>query len=546
MYKVPKKFRGIKRFEQVLHVLAKYELGHFLEKVKLKKKSFKTKKKTARPVELRMILEELGGTFIKLAQLLSLRPDLIPKEYCDELSKLQDEVEPFAYEEVKHIIKAELKKPVSKLFKSFNKKPIAAASIGQVHVARLKNGKKVAVKVMRPGIKALIETDLEILEYLARHIKHHLKQNIIDPQEIFEEFKMYTENELDYLKEAQNIKLFYKSFKDDKKVKIPRVYDKLTTHRVLTMEFIEGTKISDILRHPKKYKQINKKKTADLLIQSSLKQIFINGIFHADPHPANIIVKGNTIGFIDFGIVGRIGRQLREKLGGLFISLINKDSEGLVKYFIKLNLVDTNVDVNSLKKDLSNTLGEYYDTSLDRIDMTMLFFKSLKVAKKHKIKVPKEFVLLGKAMVTLQGVGLELNPDFNLVHETRPFVKKLVKDKSKPSYILKRMARETQRFAEFVHDLPDESKKIYSTMEKADTSLESINADLRALTNEMRIETFRIVLGMIIAALVIGASLMYRSGSPLSNIFIVLAFVMLAFLFFSILKDNFKKKQNYN
>ena len=428
MFNIPKQFRGIKRFEQVLKVITKYELGHFLEKAKLKKRSFKLKKKMTRPIELRMILEELGGTFIKLGQLLSLRPDLIPKEYCDELSKLQDDIEPFSFEEVKHVIKAEFKKPINKLFKKFEKKPVATASIGQVHVARLKNNKKVAVKVMRPGIKALIHTDLEILEHLARLFKHHVKQNIVDPEEIFEEFKRYTENELDYLKEAYNIKRFYNNFKKERKIKIPRVYDKFTTHRVLTMEFVEGVEVRQILIHPKKYKRFNRKKISELIVYSVMKQIFIDGFFHADPHPANVLVKKDTIGFIDFGIVGKLDKELKEKMGLLFISLIHRDTNNLVKAFISLNLVDTDVDVNNLKKDLSDTLGEYYDTSLDRIDMAELFFKSLRVAKKHKIKVSRDFVLLGKALVTLQGVGIEFSPGFNLVQETHPFIEKLYKD----------------------------------------------------------------------------------------------------------------------
>ncbi|MBW2990392.1 AarF/ABC1/UbiB kinase family protein [Candidatus Woesearchaeota archaeon] len=543
MFKIPKQFHGIKRFEQVLGVVTKYELGYFLEKAKLKKRKLRLKKKQSRPVELRMIFEELGGTFIKLGQLLSLRPDLIPKEYCDELSKLQDDVEPFPYEEVNHVIKAELKKPVSKLFKSFNKVPVAAASIGQVHVARLKTGKKVAVKVMRPGVKALIETDLMILEYLARVFKHHVKQDIIEPEEIFAEFKRYSKNELDYLKEAQNIKKFYANFKNDKKIKIPKVYDKLTTHKVLTMEFIEGVKVSQILRNPKKHKRINKKKVSELIIQSVLKQIFIDGFFHADPHPANLIVKNNVLGFIDFGIIGKLDKELKQKLGYLFISLIHRNADEVVKSFISLNLVDSDVDVNGLKKDLGNTLGEYYDTRLDKIDMVDLFFKSLRIAKKHKVKIPRDFVLLGKALVTLQGVGIELNPGFNLVKETKPFIDKLAKQRTKPSYVARRLFQETERFAEFVQTLPDESKKVYKTIEKADTALEEINTDIKTLTLEIRRETWRVIMGILIAALIIGVSLTYRTDAWLSNLFLILAFIILAYLLFSILRDGFRRKK---
>src|SRR4030042_1054576 len=416
MFNVPRKFRGIKRFEQVLHVLTKYELDYFLERAGLKRKGLFGKKKSARPVELRMIFEELGGSFIKLGQLLSLRPDLIPREYLYELSKLQDDVEPFSYEEVEHVIKAELKKPVKKLFRSFEKKPVASASIGQVHVAKLKSGKKVAVKVMRPGIKTLVETDLEILDYFARLFKHHVKQSIVDPEEIFAEFKRYTENELDYLKEAHNIKHFYDNFRKDRKIRIPRVYGSLTTHRVLTMEFIEGVELKKIIMQPARHKRANTKEISRLLVESVMKQIFIDGFFHADPHPANILVRKNTIGFIDFGIVGRLDEELKEKLGFLFISLIQRNVDGVVSSLISLNMVESDVDAAALKRDIRDAIGAYYDTTIDRVDVAELFFRSISVARKHNIKLPSDLVLLGKALITLQGVGIMLNPGFNLIH----------------------------------------------------------------------------------------------------------------------------------
>jgi len=540
MFKIPKRFAGIKRFEQILKVIAKYELGFYLEKIGVKNKSLFSRKRVTRPIELRMMFEELSGSFVKLGQLLSLRPDLIPVEYCEELSKLQDSVEPFSYAEVEHVIKAELKKPVKKLFRSFDKKPIASASIGQVHLARLKSGKKVAVKVMRPGIKALMEEDLEILDYLSRLFKHHIRQELVDPEEIFSEFKEYTENELDYMKEACNIQKFYRNFKNNPKVKIPRVYESLTTHRVLTMEFIEGVELKKVISHPDKFKTYNMKKISGLIVDSVMKQIFIDGFFHADPHPGNILIKEKSIGFIDFGIVGRLNDELKEKLEMMFISLMHRDSSALVKCFISLNLVDDDVDEASLKKDLAGVLGEYYDTSLDRINMVDLFFKSLRVARKHSIKLPKDFVLLGKALLTLQGVGIELNPGFNLVRETAPFLSKLVKQKKKPTYILRRLAMETERIAEFVRGLPDESQKVFRTLEKADVALDTINKDIKGLISELRVESWRIVMGIIIASLVIGASLTYKTDAWMGKGLIILACLILLYLMFSVFKE--KKK----
>jgi ubiquinone biosynthesis protein len=563
MFNIPRRFAGIKRFEQILQVMAKYELGYYLEKASLKKKSLFSKRGMTRPVELRMMFEELGGSFIKLGQLLSLRPDLIPKEYCDELSNLQDDCEPFPYEEVEHVIKAELKKPVKQLFKSFEKKPLASASIGQVHVARLKSGKKVAVKVMRPGISALIASDLEILDYISRLFKHHIRQSIVNPEDIFAEFKRYTEDELDYVKEAHNIKLFYRNFKNDKTVKIPLVYEKLSTKKVLVMEFIEGTAIREMLHHPKQHVRLDKSKISQLIVNSVMKQIFIDGFFHADPHPGNIIIgkvsgsgkkkgkgrgkennKGVTIGLIDFGIVGRVDQDMKEKVGMLFISLMHGDIDGIVKSIICLNLVDDCVDANRLKNDINESLGQYYNTSVDKLDITDLFFKSINVAKKHNIKFPRDFVLLGKALVTLQGLGIELNPGFNIVHESQTFIGKLVKDKAKPTYIFNKLLKEAERFGDFVHELPDESRRIYKTIAKADVALDDINTDIRGLTAEIRTESWRIILGMIIAALVIGASLTIQIEPFISKSLIALASIMLLYLIYAIIRDDFRNRHS--
>lgn len=543
MFNIPRRFAGIKRFEQVLSVLAKHELGFFLERSGLKKKTFFAKKKTARPVELRMMFEELGASFIKLGQLLSLRPDLIPKEYCDELAKLQDDCEPIHYHEVEHVIKSELKQPVNKLFKSFEKKPIASASVGQVHVARLKNGKKVAVKVMRPGIKAIMETDLEILEYLARLFKHHVRQSLVDPEEIFEEFKRYSEDELDFMKEAHVIKLFHNNFEGDEKVSIPLVYERLTTKRVLTMQFLEGVEIKKIISHPGNYLDVDKKKLSQLIVNSVMKQIFIDGLFHADPHPGNVLFNKDKIGFIDFGITGRIDDEMKEKLGFLFISLLTKDSDGVVKALISLNMVDEYVDADSLKKEIIETLGAYYDASLDKIDMVQLFISGLSIARKHNIKLSRDYVLLAKTLLTLQGLSIELNPDFNLVRATHPFLVKLIKQKTSASEIFKNLTSETKMLAEFVHNLPKESKKVFKTVEKADLALDDINSDIRGLTREIRTESWRLIMALLVAAFVIGASLTYSTDAFMAKAFIALAAVILIYLLSTVFRDNLRKNR---
>jgi len=543
MFNIPRRFAGIKRFERILEVLSRHGLDFLLEKMNLKKRSFSTRKSFGHPVELRLLFEELGGSFIKLGQLLSLRPDLIPKEYCDELAKLQDSVAPFSYDEVEHVIKAELKKPISKLFRSFEKKPLAAASIGQVHVAYLKNGRKVAVKVMRPGIKALFENDLEIIDFISRQFKHYLKPKLFDPEEIFNEFKRYTENELDYLKEARNIRLFHDNSKGLKAIRIPAAHDELTTSRILVMDFVEGIELRRVLLEPGKYRSLDKKRLSETIVHYFMKQIFIDGLFHADPHPGNIIIDKDMVGLIDFGIVGRIDDAMKEKLGRFLIGVIDKDVDSMVQALISLDVVGSDVDANKLKHDLVDELGEYYDLGLDKIDLSVVFFKCLAIARRNHMRLSSDFVLMGKALITLRSVCLQLSPDFNIIEEARPFIKKLLSDKTKPSFIFKRLMSESARFAEFVHELPDQSRRMFRVVDKADIALDEINHDLSALTSAIKTESWRIMLGIIVASLIIAASATRAVDESMSRLFVWVAGAILVYLLFAIVRDNLRRQK---
>jgi ubiquinone biosynthesis protein len=543
MLVTPKRFAGMKRFEHILSVLSRHGLGYALEKMHLKKRTLFSRRKISRPVEVRMLFEELGGSFIKLGQLLSMRPDLIPKDYCDELSKLLDSFEPIPFAEVEHIIRSELKKPIKSIFKSFDQKPVASASIGQVHVARLKNGKKVAVKVMRPGIKSLYESDLEIMDYLARHLKHHYNPGLFDPEEIFAEFKRYTESELDYLKETHNIKVFGSHNQKDKKVFLPTVYDSLTTSRVLTMSFVEGIELNKVLIAPGSYKSINRKRVAEQLLSSFMKQVFIDGLFHADPHPGNILFSKGKIGFLDFGVIGRLDDEMKRKMGSLFIGLIEGDAAAVTKAMISLDLSSSEIDVASLRADITDALGEYYDTSLEKIDVAELFFKAIGLARKYHIRISRDYVLLGKALATLKTVCMQLDHDFNFVKEARPFIAKIVAQKASPDYLIKRLAAEAERFSEFVQELPDNTKKISHTIDRADIALQDINQDMRYLTTEVRREGGRLIIGIIIAALLISASLVRATDIKAAYFFVGMAALLAAYIILSMLHDLFRKKK---
>jgi len=338
MFHIIKEVRDIKRFNQIVRVLfeegfdlllANIGLSHRIPFTNMLKSRLKGKQEVKHEVRLRRTLERLGPTFIKFGQVLSIRPDLVPKDYCRELEKLQDKVPEFAFEEVISIVEGGLGKKIHEIFSHFEKKPIASASISQVHAATLKTGEKVAVKVQRPDVKKLMETDIEIMLYFASLIERHIeKAKRFKPSKIVNEFKEWTEKELDFRLEARNAKRFKENFKGSKTVYIPKVYDELTTEKVLVLEFIEGIDLHDLSQIKKR--KINFNEIIKNGFDAIFTQVFVHGIFHADPHPGNIIIlKNNSIAFIDFGIVGYFDEKLKNKSVDLLYGIVEKDEDSV-------------------------------------------------------------------------------------------------------------------------------------------------------------------------------------------------------------------------
>ncbi|MEM4259799.1 MAG: AarF/UbiB family protein [Candidatus Woesearchaeota archaeon] len=537
MFGFRKKFRDMNRVEKIIKILLKYEMGYFLQRINLSIN--KQAQKDLQPETLRMILQELGGGFIKLGQFLSLRPDLIPHRYCEELSRLQDEVKPFSAEEVKKTIETDLKKPINKIFSYFDFKPIAAASIGQVHTGFLK-GKKIAVKVQRPHIKEIMKTDIEILEYFTELLNNKAHKLPLNPIKIFEEFKLYTEHELNYLNEATNIQNFYyKNLKGE--VKIPFVYKELCTQRVLVMEFIEGKEVKFFKNKPEKIKKIIFQK----VINAVFKNIFLDGVFHADPHPGNIIViKNYDIAFIDFGVVGYIDDVTRDNLSDLFISLITKDLDGIARSMIRLGIVSRFVNEELLKDDLRSTIGSYYNTGLDKINITSFFYEIISIAYKYNIIFPANFALLAKSIITLEGFALDFEPKFNLVKTGEPFIKKLIRQKTSPEEIVKRVYKNTKKIKDFIVDLPDTSKHLAYKIEEGSEKIYDINKNIATLSKEVIYVFNRILLGIIISGLMISGALLVNFGYQLSfgvSIISLLAFITAGALIVILLLESFKK-----
>ncbi|MBS1267242.1 MAG: protein kinase UbiB [Candidatus Woesearchaeota archaeon] len=511
---IKKEVTDFSRFKQIVNVLFKYEFGYLIHGIKLShilpfhKKLQKHKfKKNENPKQLRKAFEELGGAFIKLGQMLSIRPDLVPKEYAQEFTKLQDKVGPFAVSKSKSIIKKELGKPVNELFLEFDNKPIAAASVGQVHVARLKSGKQVAVKVKRPGVNKLFHTDIHLLFYLAKLVKKHFPKTLVDPVEIIKQFQKYTIKEMDYIREAKSIDKFFKNFKDDKTTKIPKVYWKYTTNKVLTTELILGTELLNVQNNKTK---LNKKKVTRNIVTSFLKQIFVDGFFHADPHPANIFVlKDSSIALVDFGINGFLDEKLKEDSADLFIALIRGDVDMVAESMVNLGFIVEPIDMGSLKEDLVDHLSEYRGTSIKHVDLSDLFHNLLGIAREYKIKFPVNFVLLCKSIVTLESSCEILDPEFNLLETAKPFVKKLEKRKISPKQVFRKTHTYTHKVMRFMRNFPEKSDEFFMEFKSADRTMKSIHRDMGALTKEISRSTINLIFGLIIVSLVIGSAMVH-------------------------------------
>lgn len=545
--------RGIKRMRQVANLLFKEEMGYVIEKLNLKQhlgvhKQLKSsefgKPITAPAVRLRRVMDELGGSFVKFGQALSLRYDLLPKEYCDEFSKLQDEVKPLPSEIVKSVVEKELGKPITEVFKSFEEIPVAAASVGQVHKAVLKSGEVVAVKVQRPNIEKIFQIDIDILKYLARQVDTRYEElKIFNFPMLIEEFEKYTKKEVDYTIEAKNIEDFHTNFKGSQYVKIPKVYWDYTKKRVLVMEFINGKRLKDVVRF-EEYRS-SKRKVVENVLNASMEQVFRHRIFHADPHPGNIFLLGNNrIAFLDFGIVGRLTEESVEDVEDLILGIIKPDVDLLVQSIVQTGSVSDNVDLKAFKEDIVDSFGVYYNATMKKIDMGGFFLSIFTLARKYDIKLPLHFTLLMKMLITLQGFTYQYYPDFNILKFMRPWGEKLLEERTSPKHLLHTMRKTASDFKDMITSLPSDFKSLVRTI-KTGTKTEVDVKELKTLTLEMDRSSNRITFGMILAALIVAAAILIQTEiPPLFYGIPLLAYIPLSFamvLMFSLLVSIFRE-----
>ncbi|NLZ54616.1 MAG: 2-polyprenylphenol 6-hydroxylase [Thermoanaerobacteraceae bacterium] len=510
-------YHHAKRYKQIIDILIKYGFGYIVEKVGIILPRGTTREnpnpddKMTTAQKVVMMLQELGPTFIKLGQVLSTRPDIIPDVYIKELKRLQDDVTPFSFETVKCQIEEELGCGISDTFKSLDETPLASASIGQVHRAVLINGQEVVVKVRRPDIDKIITVDLEIILNLTRLIERHIPEaRIYDPVGKVEEFAEAMHKELDFTREGFNVDRFRQNFEGDNTIYVPKVFWEATTQKVLTIEYIHGFKISQLNKIAEQ--GLDTSKIAENGARAILKQIFVYGFFHGDPHPGNILIMPDgKIAFIDFGMMGRIDKYTKYKLADLIIGVINKDTGKIVSVLLELSQSDEDLSTSDIELDVEDLIERYYAKTLKDVNMSKLLNEVLTIVAKYKIMLPSNFTLLLKSLITIEGVGIELNPDFNIFEVAKPFVKKMLMDRYAPAYIFKEALINFREFNKSLTLIPKLISGLYQRSKTDSIKLDFETKGAEKVLIELNKMINRLVFSMIVAALIIGSSLIIQA-----------------------------------
>jgi ubiquinone biosynthesis protein len=521
------KFKNLRRIREIIQILVKYGFEDIITNSTLR--NFVSEKRRLtwmnrgddKPIfaytrweRIRMATEELGPTFIKLAQVLSNRPDMLPDPLIKELEKLQDHVPPFDSEHAKKIIENETGFKIEDLFDEFTPNPIASASIGQVHKAKLKTGEEVVIKVQRPEIRELIDRDLAILKDAVRRSDRYLKrQGILNASDIVRVFERSMHKELDYRNEARNIDRFRNTYHFEKKLCVPKVYRKYTTNTVMVLEFVKGCKINDV-RQLREW-GLNPHKVVENGMHLYLTQIFEYGFFHADPHPGNVLVrKDGVICLIDFGMMGQLAQKDKTAFAGMFISLARQDSKGMASNMKKLAVKEQITDIKSLQYDLEEIIEDYATLDVSESSIAEMTTALQKVMMDHTIIAPPSVFLIFRAFAILEGIGKQMHPNFNTYDFIKPYGRKIFEEQFKPENLFNEISSRVGQFTSLINSLPYEFKDILEKIRRGKIHIEIEHQGYGYLLKKMDSITNRIIVAMLIVALIIGSSITMLAKFP--------------------------------
>lgn len=464
-------YQGVKRLREISAVFIRHGFRDIVAKAspagaavigKRNREEVKRGFSTAKRV--RLAFEELGPTFVKLGQMLSLEPDIIPAEFVEEFKKLQDDVPPFGFDEVRAIIEVELGDKPEAFFRRLDPTPIAAASVSQVHFAELISGEYAAVKVQRPNIEKIIKEDIKILKKVAGIIEKKFENlALLNPTGIVDEFEDFISKELDFTTEAANIERFIRNFKDDKTLCVPRVYWEETTHRILTMEYLDGMQMDELEKI--RASGLDLDKIAQKGLSVFAKQILVHGFFHADPHPGNaLVMPDGRVGLIDFGIVGFIEQRMMRQLAGIFVGYAEHDYDRVIQVLADVGLVGEGVEMKAFRRDLIALSEPFYGRSLKYVKVKDVFDKVLSLVVKHRIRLQRDLILLFKTLIAMEGVGRRLSPDANILEAMRPYAERLLAGAHDPRKIMGNLRYDMFNYLNLLKDSPEHVHSLLKNM----------------------------------------------------------------------------------
>jgi ubiquinone biosynthesis protein len=522
-------FRDIPRLGRIIAVASRHGFGHLIEQMGLQrffsfgrriisfKKSPSLEHRLTAPERLRLMFEELGPTFIKLGQVLACRPDMLPLEYSRELAKLTDDVAPFPSLKAKLIIEQDLHESVDRIFAAFDDVPVAAASIAQVHQAMLLDGTEVMVKVQRPDIDKIIDRDLSIMRGIADLIESQVPE--LAPYNvpgIVDEFAHTIKKELDFYIEAANAIQLRNNFEKSDVLYIPRIFTEFSTKRVLVLERIDGIRINDFQRLDEA--GLDRREIALKGAAAFFKMVLQDGLFHADPHPGNIFVlPDGRLGLVDFGIMGRITEENMEHFANVFVALAEHDYDALVRQYANLGfLSEETVDIETfeheMKEDLAELLEPYYGMQVKQIDFGAYIDRVTHILLRHKLRQPANLYLMDKALITLEGLLKQLDPEFNYFNAAQPYAAELVRRRKNPLRAVQRVRKNMTEFADAFTLLPRQMKATYRKFMHGDIRVNLHHEGLTQLIRDLDKSSNRLSFSIITAAIIVASSVIIHSG----------------------------------
>ena len=455
----------------------------------------------SRPRRFRLMLEALGPTFIKLGQVLSARPDLVAADYVEELKHLQDQCEPLPFERIRPVLVDALGADPEALFGSIDPKPLATASIAQVHEARTRDGERVVVKVQRPGIADEVRADLDVLYRFAQLLELVFEESAsVDPTAVVEEFDRGLVEELNFRHEASNAREFARCHAQRPDFEVPRVYDELCGSTVLTLGFLDGVPFS---RLPD---AADRSAIAQRLVREAFDQVFVDGLFHADPHAGNLMYLGpGRYGVLDFGLLGRLTRQMQETLVVLALAVAVKDPDSVARTLYRLGQSEERVDIQALRDDVAALFERYLGRAIGEVDSRLLAGELLSLAVRHRIRVPSDYAMLGRAAATLEGIVRELDPDLDVAELAKPYAEQLLKDRVAPENLESGVYRTLLQLDGLSHDLPLQVSQILSDLASNRFGVRVGGRSLDRLADSVRTAAYTMAAAVVAGAFIIGS-----------------------------------------